>query len=220
MQFKKILSASFREKHRLKYFNIKIIFGKFIRIFCRPPFPKNLDGLINLHLGCGQVNHPAFINIDAIPSKHIHYVGRIDKISQFEDESVHLIYACHCLEHFSHKKTLAILKEWHRALRKGGVLRVSVPDFDSLVDQYLESKRNIQTVLLPISGGQEYKYNYHMTIFNEDSLRKLFFDAGFSSVKKWLPGSSDMTTFDDWSVHAVFIEEKKFQVSLNLEAIK
>ena len=219
-----ILPLTFKDKYRAAWHDVKMDFmiaaGKLTRLLHRSTLPNNIDGSINLHLGCGGVNHPAFINIDGIPAKHIHYVMRLDKLSPFRDNSVDLIYACHCLEHFSHLQMLKVLREWYRVLKKGGILRVSVPDFDSMVDIYLATGRDISQVLNPITGGQEYRFNYHMTIFNEVSLGKLFLAAGFTRTQTWTPGSSEMTTFDDWSGRALSFNDRTFPISLNLEAIK
>ena len=218
------LPLTFRDKYRATWHaarvEISIITGKFVRLLHRPALPDNPDGSMNIHLGCGSINHPAFVNIDGIPAQHIHYVRRINKLSPFRDSSVDLIYACHCLEHFSHKQILKVLKEWHRVLKKGGVLRVSVPDFDSMVDLYLATGRDIQYVLAPLMGGQGAKYNHHMTLFNEASLSRLIIDAGFTKVQKWVPGSSEMTTFDDWSGRIILFDDRTFPISLNLEAVK
>jgi predicted SAM-dependent methyltransferase len=218
------LPLSFRDKYRATYHYLKmeisIVVGKLCRLFHRPARPNNLDGSINLHLGCGSIDHPAFINIDGIPAPHIHYVGKIDKLSQFLDDSVDLVYACHCLEHFSHRQVLNVLKEWRRVLKMGGILRLSVPDFNSMVELYLAAGRDIQYVLAPLTGGQDYKYNFHKTIFNEEFLSRLFFEAGFVQVQRWAPGSSEMTTFDDWSGRVIPFNDRAFPISLNLEAVK
>lgn len=219
-----LLPLKFRDKYRAAWYNaeleLSIITGKLVRYLRRPKTPNNIDGSINLHLGCGNINNPAFINIDLVPAPHIHYVSRIDHLHQFRDNSIDLIYACHCLEHFSHMQTLAVLKEWCRVLKKNGILRVSVPDFNSMVELYLTAGRDINKVLYPITGNQDYKYNFHMSIFNEESLRRLFIDAGFSVVKRWTPGSSAMTTFDDWSGRTITLNNTTFPISLNLETFK
>lgn len=218
------LPLTFRDKYRDAWNDAKleilIALGRFVRLFHKPTKPINADGSINIHLGCGSIEHPAFINIDILPAKHIHYVSRIDKLYQFQNDSVDLLYACHCLEHFSHRQLLRVLKEWHRVLKKGGILRVSVPDFNSMVDLYLAAGRDIQCVLGPLTGGQEHKYNYHMTIFNETYLKKLFLDAGYMKVQKWIPGSSDLKTFDDWSAKFITYKNRTYPISLNLEAFK
>lgn len=215
---------SFRDCYRDDWNSAKlqvfIVAGKLERLFRRPPMPLNHDGKVNIHLGCGGINHPAFINIDGIPAPHVHYVQRIDKLHPFTNDSVDLVYACHCLEHFSHRQIANVLKEWHRIIKKGGILRVAVPDFDSMVKLYLATGCDIEQVLEPITGGQEYKFNFHMTIFNESFLSKLFLDVGFSHVQAWMPGSSDLTTFDDWSGRFITVDGIDFPISLNLEAIK
>lgn len=224
MNFKKVLPPSVKNKYRGAYdvlqLNIKIVCGKLVRYFRRPSFPINIDGTINLHLGCGSINHPSFINIDGIPAPHIHYVGRIDKLTYIKDNSVDLIYACHCLEHFSHRQIPLILIEWYRIIKKGGILRISVPDFDLLVDLYLATGRDLSAVLESVTGGQDHKYNYHLTIFNEAFLRSIARHAGFVIVRAWTPGSSQMTTFDDWSGRPLLIDDNEFAISLNLEMVK
>lgn len=218
------LPMSVRDKYRPTWnnlqFDTRIAMGKIYRLFRRPPLPENADGSVNLHLGCGSIDHPMFINIDAIPAKHVHYVQQIDRLDQFKDCSVDLIYACHCLEHFSHRDISRVLKEWHRVLKNGGILRLSVPDFDSMVNLYIASGHDIKYVLGPITGGQDYKYNYHKTIFNTKSLEELLYLADFSEVRLWQPGSDMMTTFKDWSSFCITFGDRSFPVSLNLDAVK
>ena len=218
------LPAAIKEKYRDAWQDLKmeafIAAGKLSRWFFRPVAPQNADGSVNLHLGCGCLDHPAFVNIDGVPAPHVHFVRRIDDLSPFANDSVDLVYACHCLEHFSHRRLSGVLKEWHRVLKKGGVLRVSVPDFHSMVEIYLASGRDMQQVLGPITGGQNNKYNYHLNIFNEQSLDGILKDTGFALVRKWTPGDSAMTTFDDWSGRTISVAGRSFPISLNLEAVK
>lgn len=178
------------------------------------------DGTINLHLGCGNINHPDFINIDLVPHPHVHYLRPIDDLSVFGDCSVDLIYASHCLEHFSFRRVPAVLEEWFRVLRNGGVLRLSVPDFDLVVQTYLASDCDLDPVHQVIVGGQDYKYNFHYALFNRKYLTELLKNAGFTDVKEWIPGSSERTTFDDWSSKTLKIGDVEFPISLNLEAKK
>jgi SAM-dependent methyltransferase len=196
------------------------IYSKLFRQFHRPPFPDLENEEINLHLGCGLVNHPKFINIDGRPAPHIHYIRSIDNLDPFKDNSVNLVYACHCLEHFSHVKIPDVLTEWFRILKKNGVLRLSVPDFDLLLDIYRENGNDINTILLALMGEQNYKFNFHLTVFNIYSLEFLLKKTGFRQVQKWQPGSCELTTFDDWSGRQILINGKSYSVSLNIQAVK
>lgn len=202
------------------YLMLRIIWAKILREFVRPPFPELDDGSMNLHLGCGPINHPQFINIDIAPLPHIHYVRSIDDLSPFKDNTVNLIYACHCLEHFSHRKLSMVLSEWFRVLKKGGILRLSVPDFDLLLTVYYENGKDMNIIVPPLMGGQDYKYNFHKSLFNEASLKAILSEVGFSDIKEWHPGSSELTTFDDCSAIIMTVNGKAYALSLNLEAIK
>jgi predicted SAM-dependent methyltransferase len=218
----KSFPLSFRHRYRYQWRSLilefKTIYAKIQRTISRPPYP-HCDGFY-LHLGCGMINHPKFINIDGLPHPHIHYVRAIDDLSPFKDKSVNLIYASHCLEHFSHIKVSEVLEEWFRVLKDDGILRISVPDFDLLLKIYQDNDNNIDTIVQPLMGGQDDKFNFHMTAFNFSSLEQLLKNSGFRLVRKWYPGTSEFTTFDDWSNRQIKVGEKEYSVSLNIEAIK
>jgi predicted SAM-dependent methyltransferase len=184
----------------------------------RPPYPIVKD--IRLHLGCGDIDYPGFVNIDARPQNHVHHVQRIDELSKFVDNSVTLIYGSHCLEHISHKRVVEVLKEWHRALKPSGVLRVSVPDFDLLLDIYLQNNRDMQSIILPLMGEQDYSFNFHYTAFTFGDLSRLFSEAGFRESRRWQNGTEQFTSLPDWSGRFINVNGRDYPVSLNMEAIK
>jgi len=175
---------------------------------------------VNLHLGCGSVVHADFINIDTIPGPHVHFVRKIDNLSIFADRSVDLVYACHCLEHFPYRNVPSVLREWFRVLKEGAILRLSVPDFDLLVQMYNQSNMDADMIAPPLMGGQGNKYDFHCSIFTEPSLSRLLTGAGFREVRRWEPGSSKLTSFDDWSSRRITLNNITFEISLNLEAVK
>lgn len=220
----RLLPQRFRDQYRDNWIEIKTLlkikYAQLKLTFLRPDFPCNQENKINLHLGCGTINHPRFINIDGLPFPHIHYVRSLDNLAPFKEGTVDLIYACHCLEHFSHTKVKKVLLEWFRPLKKDGILRISVPDFDSILAIYKGSGNNIDPILGMLMGGQGYKFDFHMTVFNQESLKKLLLETGFREVRYWQPGSDELTTFDDWSGRKAIIDGKEYPISLNLEAVK
>lgn len=221
---RKLIPKSFRDRYRSEWqklkLELKIIAGKIKRQFSRNSFPKLENGEIYLHLGCGSVNHPKFINIDGLPASHIHYIRSIDDLSPFKDNTVDLIYASHCLEHFPHAKVPKILTEWFRVLKSGGILRLSVPDFDLILDIYQNNENDINTIIFPLMGAQNYKFNFHMVVFNQISLEHLLKNIGFKQIQKWQPGSCELTTFNDWSARNILLNGKEYPISLNIEALK
>jgi SAM-dependent methyltransferase len=171
-------------------------------------------------LGCGRVNHPQFINIDGLPAPHIHYIRSLTNLSGFAENSVDLIYASHCLEHFSYQQVPDILQKWFKRLKQGGTLRLSVPDFDLILEIYQGAGKNIETIQGFVMGGQDYKFNFHQVLFNRASLEHVLLTTGFTKVQPWQPGSCKIMTFNDHSNFEITVNDKSYPVSLNLEAIK
>jgi predicted SAM-dependent methyltransferase len=195
--------------------------GRFLRLFWGPRTPDLPNGERRLHLGCGKIDHPGFINVDAILRRHVHKVQGVDKLNSFADASVDLVYACHVLEHFSHLMVPDVLKEWGRVIKPGGRLCLSVPDFDRILTIYQESGQRVDVIINALMGGQEYAYNYHRVIFTQAYLSDLLLKAGFSQVNTWAPDDGGVGhDVNDWSRRLFKVGERSFPISLNLEAIK
>lgn len=195
-------------------------FGPVVRSVKSPLLPDNPDGRVLVHIGCGELNDPRYINIDARSMPHIHYVTRDLKIDQFPPDSIDLVYACHVVEHLSHWKLLPILSNWFSRLKYGGILRVSVPNFDAIIEIYQDQGKNIEAIKLPLLGGQEHDFNYHNAIFNYKYLYDLLQSCGFTTIREWDPKSASYYNFDDWAGKKFIVGGKEYQISLNLEAIK
>ena len=175
---------------------------------------------VKLHLGCGSIDHPDFINIDGYPHSNVHFVQRIDRLKIFKKDSVDMIYASHCLEHFRYHDTQAILDEWYRVLKKGGLIRISVPDFDLLLKIYSENGRDPDLILPQLMGGQDNKFNYHYTIFNNVNLTRLLENSGFRDIETWVPDQDEYARFNDFSRFCKEVSGKMYPVSLNVQATK
>lgn len=193
---------------------------KIARFFVRPKLPCSSNGRKCVHLGCGHVDHPGFINVDRLLARHIHYNHAIDHLPFFKDMSIDVIYASHCLEHFSHGYVEYVLKEWFRVLKIGGILRLSVPDFDRLLDIYRAANDDINKIILPLFGGQEYVLNYHKTVFTRRTLESSLVKTGFKQVRQWDPFSSSGAVTNDSSTLRLTIGDRQMPISLNLEGVK
>jgi SAM-dependent methyltransferase len=220
---KKLLPEGFRNRYRGRWYIIKQhvinLRGRLLRLIYRPPFPDNSLG-VNVHLGCGSINHPHFINVDGSYYPHVHFQRSLTDLSCFATGSVDFLYASHCLEHFPYEYTAAIMAEWFRVLRPDGVVRVAVPDFDALVDIYLESNRDIDSILVYLMGGQGFKYNIHFTQFTRKSLTHALRTAGFRDIRPWVPGQDALSSMNDAASTAVHVGDRRVAISLNLEATK
>jgi predicted SAM-dependent methyltransferase len=81
-----------------------------------------------LHLGCGSVILPGWVNVDVHPSPGVDRVLDVRQGLPFED--VELIFSEHFLEHFDLDDGLVLLRECRRVLRQDGVLRLTTPNLD------------------------------------------------------------------------------------------
>jgi predicted SAM-dependent methyltransferase len=176
---------------------------------------------LNLHLGCGKIFIPGFVHVDVRKFDHVDHVTSVDKLDMFADNSVDLVYACHLLEHFPRRQTLLVLTEWKRVLRRGGILRIAVPDFAALSKLYQETK-DLSLILGPLVGKQDYEYNTHYRVFDYNSLSQLLYSIGFRGVGRYNWQERIHKDYDDYSQAYIphMDKENGTLISLNIEATK
>jgi predicted SAM-dependent methyltransferase len=138
----------------------------------------------------------------------------------FPDGSAALIYMCHVLEHVPRREILNVLGEMKRVLGPGGILRISVPDFDRLVNMYQDSGCDPNAIISPLLGSHANEYDIHYWIFTERSLSAILVESGFSAVRPWYPARSDNHDFEDWASRSIERDGKSYFISLNLEATR
>ena len=153
------------------------------RRIVKPALPKNSDGKVLVHIGCGTTNSPEFINVDARPLAHVHIAtSDITSLADFGNETVDLVYMCHVLEHIKKGDLTKVLLEMKRVLKDDGVLRISVPDFDKLIEVYNASAKDVGAICDQLMGGQDHEYNIHYSVFNHQRLSELLKEVGFRKV--------------------------------------
>jgi predicted SAM-dependent methyltransferase len=179
---------------------------------------------LKLHLGCGSKYIGGFYHIDAIKYPHVDHQGFVDRLDFLTNNSVDLIYASHVLEHFGRNEVDYVLREWHRVLRPGGVLRLAVPDFKACARLYVEGKlaHGINDIMGLIIGGQRNGHDFHRVIFDEDTLKTRLRGVGFSEFRLWDWRRTEHSDIDDYSQAYLphMDKENGTLVSLNIEAIK
>jgi predicted SAM-dependent methyltransferase len=166
---------------------------------------------VHIHFGCGPVNDPRFINIDARVYKHVHLVTNSPMLHPLTLNSADSIYGCHVFEHISHRHQAAVLRRWLEILKPGGRLMLSVPDFDKLMVRYAAGGSDPRAIEMPLMGAQEYPGNFHCAIFTRQHLAGLLDKAGFINPAEWHP-RNEREWPRDWSWDE--------SVSLNLSAVK
>jgi len=215
-------------KRRIKN-NIISILNK-IRVFCEhlgyvkrrfitPKLPKNSDGKVYVNLGCGANTSGEFINIDTRPMPHIHHIHEVEELPMIATNSVDLLHVSHLLEHVPRDKVPATLKEWYRVLKKGGVLRFGVPDFDNLIEIYKISGNDVHSIVNQLMG-KDAPYDDHHTIWNFTYAKQILESTGFKKVRLLDVNKVEHYSFSDKSRSVRKIGDKEILISLNVEATK
>lgn len=174
-------------------------------------------------MGCGWRNFgPEWIHIDGGGYPHIDHHSITNLVC--DEEIVDLIYASHVIEYFDRFEVRALLKEWHRALKPGGTLRLAVPNFSVLSKLYLTGKMKLKNVLGPLYGRMPMgpEIIYHKTVYDLEDLTLLLTECEFHDIKEYEWRETEHAEFDDHS-QAYFPhmdKENGVLISLNVECKK
>jgi len=150
---------------------------------------KKYDSL-KLNIGCGKVKFPGWVNIDIEPGADL--VIDVRKRLPFNDNTVDLIYNEHFLEHITFEEGEKALREFRRCLKKKGVLRIALPDLDSIIQQYDKEFKNedwfptgyefVETKGMAINMA--FRWWGHKYLYNEEDLGNQLIKAGFQKMKR------------------------------------
>ncbi len=89
--------------------------------------------ILRLDIGCGECHLPGYIGVDVNPAFG-HTVADACHLP-WADCTVDEIHSSHLIEHVA--DTAALLAEWYRVLRPGGVLTVRCPNMLDIVQTWL-----------------------------------------------------------------------------------
>jgi trans-aconitate methyltransferase len=176
--------------------------------------------MIKLHLGCGTKHIDGYVNIDVRYLPGVDEVNNIKFLRNYKPNSVDVIYACHVLEHFSRWEYKIVLTRWFELLKPGGVLRLAVPNFNSICSYYTKTG-DLNAIMGLLYGGQDYDENYHYTTFDYPSVYNDLTQIGFSSISEYNHKNTEHSSVDDFSkAYLPHLNENGILMSLNIEAIK
>ena len=166
------------------------------RYLASAPEPK-------LQLGSGPFRLPGWLNTDLISGDV--YLDVAHELP-FEDGTFAYVFAEHLIEHIPERTAARMLREVHRVLRPGGVLRLTTPDLRKLIALYEDRNpvigRDEYARFLGGEVGRDYErpaqiFNDllrlwgHRHIYDEEDLTGRLREAGFDSVVRCEPGESE-----------------------------
>jgi predicted SAM-dependent methyltransferase len=108
----------------------------------------------------------------------------------YPDASVDEIRASHVLEHFGHQHVHAVLADWTRALKLGGILKIAVPDFEKVARAYVANCAGLPLQQW-VMGGHIDDNDKHGCIFDHDMLHDAMRSAGLIDIEPWAGDKED-----------------------------
>ncbi len=161
---------------------------------------------LRLHLGCGSIVLPGWVNIDRI-ARVPGVVTDIDPTTlPYADGSVAEVLSEHVFEHFSFAEEGLVWLELARVLRPGARLTIEVPDFEWVCARFLAAQDDwrdfyvvgaadhyagcgtaldqrwgiLQTMFF---GNQNGVGQFHRSAYTEAKLRALARHLGFAEIE-------------------------------------
>lgn len=212
---------------------------------------------VKLNLGCGPSGLDDWINFDygilpllskfprcrellirlkILPEtyrRHWAPITLVDLRKRFPlaEATVDYIYSSQVLEHFERYETLHILRECYRCLRSGGVLRVSVPEIETMFTLYHRLKQEGKRAGLElcrvwwgaehdvpprtrIQKWSRYFIRDHKWHYDTDELALLLREAGFPNMtvcayRQGRVPDIDRLDLEEHRPHSIYVEAVK-----------
>ena len=114
---------------------------------------KSDEEVLYLNIGAGSWYLPHWTNFDNPRPDYTKSLGHSKSLKKsnisfdlmsgdawpIKDNSLNIVFSSHTIEHLNDKYTLELMKQAHKKLKSGGIIRLTCPDMDVLLDAY---KRN------------------------------------------------------------------------------
>jgi len=174
---------------------------------------------VKLNFGCGSNKLDGWRNMDAEID--------IEKPLPFESNSADAIFSEHCIEHVDYYAAIRFFEEAFRVLKSGGLIRITVPSLEQIMDngdeEYWRFTTKWQTIGATRRGAMHailYAHG-HKTAWTASLLCATLCYAGFEKLARQAPGQSDFAVLRGLEGHGKVIGEKFNAIeSLCFEGIK
>jgi predicted SAM-dependent methyltransferase len=177
---------------------------------------------LRVNVGCGPNALAGWINLDAARGERIDVVWDLRRGLPFADESCAAVFGEHVIEHVPRESAETLLRECLRALKTGGVLRLSTPDAGRYLRSYagdgefLRHPSFAAPAETPMDRVNQMmrESGQHLWAYDAESLLLLLRKVGFAKAVEQKFGESL-----DPSMRGIDTEARAFE-SLYVEAVK
>jgi len=184
---------------------------------------------LKINLCSGPIRIDGYLNIDICAGSDI-VLDLENELVPLPDESVDIVACNSAINYFSQNRGSEIIKDVYRVLKPGGIARFATQDLHILAEKYL--KRDSDFYFEKLSDGRdrfpgktfgdkfnEFFYGFHSGggkhckfVYDFESLRTLFEEAGFKLIEKKNYGDSiipEVNQLDNRPEQMFFLEAIK-----------
>ncbi len=142
---------------------------------------------LKLHLGCGKIVLPGWINYDIEKNPGV-VVHDLRKPLPHKNATVDFIFSEHFIEHIDKNEAKKMLRDCHRVLKPGGVIRIITPDLQVLLDDYAAGKidrwAEIWRPSTPCEMINQGMRDWgHQFVYDKRELNLILNESGFKATK-------------------------------------
>ena len=158
---------------------------------------RNKKGLKMLNVGCGTDYKKGWVNVDNNSDNNIDKLDinwDLRNSLPIDDNSVDFIFNEHFVEHLSPDEARVALADLMRVLKPGGVMRVAMPDLESVVNDYLNVPLDKDPVIKEFNMdfiqtkaewmNMSFRWWGHQWLYDWDELVRRFHEIGYDDVKR------------------------------------
>jgi len=174
-----------------------------------------------LNWGCGDHVAPGWINSDVKQGAEVDLVADIKAGLPLVSDGLDYAVSVHALPELPYPELVPALRELHRVLKPGGVLRLVLPDLDRAIDAYRRGEKGYFKVdphEVHSLGGrfivQMLWYGYSRSLFTQDFAEELLEKGGFEQIsrcrcRQTASGFSEIVELDNREDESLYIEARK-----------
>lgn len=155
-----------------------------------------------LQIGCGDNIIDGFFNTDINIKQGVSYLDATEPMP-FKSNTFHYIFSEHNFEHLTYQEGKLLLNEAYRILKDDGVIRLTMPCLEFLMDIYNnpDKKENLeymkwhfqQFALEQLNDfGENYSTAFlinnfmrfwgHKCLYDKDTIKRMLMNAGFTDI--------------------------------------